>query len=404
MTTGDRDITADQETFSGDGHPATSAAAGSGPAGGADGSGPAGGAEGTGAPAVDGAAPSAEDGAADAASGRRPTMKQVAALAGVSLATVSRVVNGGPSVRPDLAARVHEAVDLLGYRHNLTASTLRRANRLSASIGLIFEDVANPFFSAVHRGVEDVARERGVLTFAGSSDERPERERELAESFSARRVDGLIIAPAANDHSYLQRDRAAGVALVFVDRPAGFVDADVVLTDNAGGARAAVTHLIEHGHRRIAFLGDRPDLHTATERLRGYRDALARHGIREEVALIRGAHHAPYAVTRELLLADDPPTALFTSQNLITIDAVRAIHDLGLQRQVAHVGFDDIALADVIEPGLTVVAQDAAALGRSAAELLFSRLDGFTGPSRRVVHPTTLVPRGSGELAPGGRS
>ena len=225
---------------------------------------------------------------ADGGNGRRPTMKQVAALAGVSLATVSRVVNGGPKVRPDLAARVHEAVELLGYRHNLTASTLRRADRLSASIGLIFEDVANPFFSAVHRGVEEVARERGVLTFAGSSDERPERERELAESFSARRVDGLIIAPAATDHSYLQRDRAAGVALVFVDRPASFVDADVVLTDNAGGARAAVTHLIEHGHRRIAFLGDRPELHTATERLRGYRDALARHGIREE-ALARSA-------------------------------------------------------------------------------------------------------------------
>ena len=214
-------------------------------------------------------------------------MKQVAALAGVSLATVSRVVNGGADVRADLAARVHEAVELLGYRHNLTASTLRRADRLSASIGLIFEDVANPFFSAVHRGVEDVARERGVLTFAGSSDERPERERELAESFSARRVDGLIIAPAATDHSYLQRDREAGVALVFVDRPASFVDADVVLTDNAGGARAAVSHLIEHGHRRIAFLGDRPELHTATERLRGYRDALARHGIREEPTLIR---------------------------------------------------------------------------------------------------------------------
>lgn len=338
------------------------------------------------------------------ANGRRPTMKQVAAVAGVSLATVSRVVNGGPSVRPDLATRVHEAVELLGYRHNLTASSLRRANRQSASIGLIFEDVANPFFAAVHRGVEDVARARGVLTFAASSDERPERERELAESFSARRVDGLIIAPASTDHSYLQRDRAAGVALVFVDRPASFVDADVVLTDNAGGARDAVLHLIDRGHRRIAFLGDRPDLHTATERLRGYRDALSRHGIREEVALIRGAHHRPYDVTQEMLVAEDPPTAFFTSQNLITIAAVRAIHDLGRQRSVAHVGFDDVALADVIEPGLTVVAQDAGALGRSAAELLFSRLDGYTGPSRRVVHPTTLIPRGSGELAPGDAS
>jgi LacI family transcriptional regulator len=346
----------------------------------------------------------AQTAAADGASGRRPTMKQVAALAGVSLATVSRVVNGGPRVRADLAARVNEAVELLGYRHNLTASSLRRADGLSASIGLIFEDVANPFFSAVHRGVEEVARERGVLTFAGSSDERPERERELAESFSARRVDGLIIAPASTDHSYLQRDRAAGVALVFVDRPASFVDADVVLTDNAGGARAAVSHLIDHGHRRIAFLGDRPELHTATERLRGYRDVLARHGIREEALLIRAAYASPYELTRELLLVEDPPTALFTSQNLITIDAVRAIHDMHMQRDIALVGFDDVALADVVEPGLTVISQDPTALGRSAAELLFSRLDGYVGPSRRVVHPTTLIPRGSGELATGSAS
>src|SRR3954471_534538 len=138
---------------------------------------------------------------------RRPTMREVAAVADVSLSTVSRVVNGGAGVREDLAERVRDAVELLGYRHNLTASSLRRADRLSASIGLIFEDVSNPFFSAVHRGVEEVARERGVLTFAGSSDEVPERERELAESFSARRVDGLVIAPASSDHSYLQRDR-----------------------------------------------------------------------------------------------------------------------------------------------------------------------------------------------------
>ena len=334
--------------------------------------------------------------------GRRPTMKQVAAVAGVSLATVSRVINGGPSVHPKLAARVHEAVELLGYRHNHTASSLRRADRLSASIGLIFEDVANPFFSAVHRGVEEVARERGVLTFAGSSDEQPERERELAESLSARRVDGLIISPAAHDHSYLQRDRAAGVALVFVDRPASFIDADVVLTDNAAGAETAVSHLIACGHRRIAFIGDRPDLHTAAERLRGYRNALSRHGIREEAALIRSGHDRPYDVVRELVLAENPPTALFTSQNLITISAVHAIHDLSRQHVIAHVGFDDVPLADVVEPGLTVMAQDPVALGRSAAELLFSRLDGYDGPSRRVMHPATLIERGSGELPPGG--
>jgi LacI family transcriptional regulator len=327
-------------------------------------------------------------------------MKQVAAVAEVSLATVSRVVNGGPSVRPDLAERVHRAVDLLGYRHNLTASSLRRADRLSASIGLIFEDVANPFFSAVHRGVEEVARERGVLTFAGSSDERPERERGLVESLGARGVDGLVIVPASTDHSYLLRDKAAGVALVFLDRPPSFIDADVVLSDNVGGARAAVEHLIAGGHRRIGYLGDRPELFTAAERRRGYGEALAAHDIAEDPALVLGPGRSAYDLAMQLLRSDSPPTALFTSQNLLTIGAARAIHALGLQHRVAHVGFDDVPLADVVDPGLTVVAQDAFALGRSAAELLFSRLDGHEGPGRRIVLPTRLVARGSGEIAP----
>jgi LacI family transcriptional regulator len=328
-------------------------------------------------------------------------MKQVAALAGVSLATVSRVVNADPSVRDDLAERVREAVTALGYRHNVTASTLRRADGMSASIGVVVEDIANPFFAAVHRGIEDVARERGVLTFAGSSDELPERERQLAEAFGARGVDGLIIAPAGTDHGFLLRDRAAGVAIVFVDRPGRFIDADAVLTDNAGGAALAVSHLAAHGHVRIGFLGDRPDLYTAAERLRGFREALARHGLHTDPALVRHTLDRAadaYDTTRELLLGPHPPTAVFTSQNLITIDAVRAIHNLGLQRSVALVGFDDVALADVVEPGLTVVAQDPHGLGRAAAGLLFSRLDGFTGPSRELVLEPRLLTRGSGEL------
>jgi len=332
---------------------------------------------------------------------RRATMRDVAGIAGVSLSTVSRVVNGSAGVRPDLAERVQDAVQLLGYRHNMTASALRRSDKQSASIGLIFEDVSNPFSSALHRGIEDVARERGFLVLAGSSDEEPERERELAEAFGARGVDGMIIVPAATDQSYLQRDVAAGVALVFVDRPARFIDADAVVTDNVGGAASAVSHLIAAGHRRIGFLGDRPDVHTAAERLRGYREALERHGLAVDPALVRSGVDAGER-TRELLSGPDAPTALFTSQNLISIGAVRAVHELGLHHQVALVGFDDIALADVVEPGITVVAQDPPELGRRAAELLFSRLDGYSGASRRVVVPTTLVARGSGELAPPG--
>jgi LacI family transcriptional regulator len=332
---------------------------------------------------------------------RRPTMREVAAVADVSLSTVSRVVNGGAGVREDLAERVRDAVEMLGYRHNLTASTLRRADRSSATIGLIFEDVSNPFFGAVHRGVEDVARERGVLTLVGSSDEEPQRERELADAFMARGVDGLIVASAVRDNAYLLRERAAGLALAFVDRPPRFIDADAVVSDNAGGARAAVEHLIATGHRRIGFMGDRPDLFTAAERLRGYLEALAKHDLPEDLELVRHPRFRgvdAYETTRELLDGKDPPTALFMGQNLISMGAVRAVHAAGLQHEVAMVGFDDIPLADVVEPGVTVVAQDAHALGRAAAELLFSRLDGHDGPTRRLVVPTRLVERGSGEI------
>jgi LacI family transcriptional regulator len=334
---------------------------------------------------------------------RRPTMKEVATLAGVSLATVSRVVNGDGKVRPDLVKRVNEAVTLLGYRRDLTATNLRRADRASASVGLVFDDVANPFHAALLRGVETVARTRGVLPLVGSSDEDPARERELAEAFLARRVDGLIVVPAGPDHSYLRRERDAGVALAFVDRPPAFIDADCVLSDNAGGAYAATAHLIERGHRRIGFLGDRTHIFTAVERLRGYREAVTEHGMQYDPSLVRMELHdsaSASAAAADLLGGDEPPTALFSAQNLITIGTVQRLRALDLHRRVALVGFDDLTLADAVEPGLTVVAQDVHQLGRLTAELLFARLDGDGGPTRRLEVPTTLITRGSGEIAP----
>jgi LacI family transcriptional regulator len=330
-------------------------------------------------------------------------MKEVARVADVSLATVSRVINGTGEVRPDLAGRVHDAVKLLGYRRDLTASTLRRADRQSASIGLVIGDVSNPFFAAVHRGVEDIARTHGVLTFVGSSDEDAQRERDLAEAFAARGVDGLVIVPSASDQSYLMRDHQAGIALIFVDRPPQFLRGDAVVSDNRGGGRAAVAHLIGAGHRRIAFLGDRASLFTAAERLAGYHDALGAAGIERSPALERLgltdsdlAHRAAV----ELLSAPEPPTALFTAQNLVTIGAILALRELGRQRDVAIVGFDDVILGELLEPGVTVVAQDPYALGRHAGEQLFARLHGQTTDPRTVVVPTQLIPRGSGEIRP----
>jgi LacI family transcriptional regulator len=323
-------------------------------------------------------------------------MKDVAAVAGVSLSTVSRVVNR-QTVDAALTVKVERAVEMLGYRHNHTAGTLRRANGLSASIGLILEDVSNPFFSAIHRGVEEVARDRGVVAFAGSSDEDAERERELIEAVLARRVDGLIIVPTGDDYSFLLRDVAAGIGLVFVDRPPLALDADCVLSEDREGAERAVAHLRDHGHSRIAFIGYSPFRHTAIERLAGYRSALG--GEPELVRFCDHAHEAR-ALAVELLTGPEPPTALFTTQNLITIEVLRALYELRLQHEIALVGFDDLLFAASVEPAVTVIAHDPQGIGQAAADLLFSRLDGYTGPSRRVVLPTPLIARGSGELPP----
>ena len=329
-------------------------------------------------------------------------MREVAALAGVSLATVSRVLSGDPKVAPDRAERVRDAVSLLGYRRDASASNLRRADRVSASIGVVFEDVANPFQAAVLRGLETVVRERGLLTMVGSSDDDAGRERELAEAFSSRRIDGLVLLPAGTDHSYLRADRDAGVAMVFVDRPPALLEADAVMSDNAGGAAAATEHLIAHGHRRIGFLGDELRIHTAAERLRGHRAALARHGIAEDPALIRTGLRNSAAASEAvagLLALSPPPTALLTAQNLITVGAIHRLRALDRHHAVAMIGFDDLELADALEPGLSVIAQDARAMGRTAAELLFAQLDGESAGFRHIEVPTTLIARGSGELA-----
>jgi LacI family transcriptional regulator len=339
----------------------------------------------------------AEDGSA----ARVPTMRDVAALARVSIKTVSRVVNQEPGVSPELADRVLDAVGLLGYRHNLAASSLRRADHKSATIGVLLEDLSNPFSAALHRAIEDVARQRGTLVLAGSCDEDPDRQQELLHALVSRRVDGLIAMPASGNQSGLLRERRLGRPMVLVDRPAP--EADSVVVDNRAGVGRALGHLAAHGHRRIAFLGDLGALWTATERHAGYVEGLAAEGITLDPRLVRidvrGVDVAERTV-RELLGAADPPTALLTGQNLITIGAIRALQQLGLQHRVALVGFGDFPLADLLSPGVSVIAQDPTGLGQAAAELLFTRVDDDRAPPRQVVVPTRLVPRGSGEIPP----
>jgi LacI family transcriptional regulator len=326
-------------------------------------------------------------------------MKDVAETAGVGLKTVSRVVNGEPGVNAATAERVRTAITQLGFRRNDSARILRRGN--TASIGLVLENVADPFYSELTRAVEEVARGHDSLVFAGSSDEDPDRERELTLAFCARRVEGLILVPAGDDHEYLEPEMAAGVAAVFVDRPAGNIKADAVLADNVGGTREGVEHLLRQGHRRIAFVGDAPTIFTATERLRGYREALQAAGQQVDEDLIAMFAPQPAAIRQaldRLLGGLEPATALFSGNNRATVAILREL--AYRPERPALVAFDDFELADLLSPAVTVVAQDPTGLGRTAAELLFQRLSGDRGPARRIELSTRLIPRGSGEVGP----
>jgi LacI family transcriptional regulator len=338
---------------------------------------------------------------ASTAAARRTTIRDVAALAGVGTKTVSRVINNEPNVSTALRERVADAIARLDYHPDLNAGNLKRADRKTRTLGLVVGSVANPFSGAVFRGVEDVAMERGFAVIASSLDDDPGREELIARKMLARRVDALIATTVGGDHGVLLLEQRRGTPIVFVDRVPPAIDADVVLCDNREGAAQAAAQLVAHGHRRIAYLGDTASLWTARERKEGFVAALGASGIpSRDVTVVEDLRDEELAYQAVMRLFTDGrrPTALFTSQNLVTIGALRALRDLGLRRSVAHIGFDDVPLGDLLDPGVTVIAQHPYEIGRVAAETAFARLAGDAGPPRRVVVPTSFVPRGSGEL------
>jgi LacI family transcriptional regulator len=327
-------------------------------------------------------------------------MRDVARTAGVSLKTVSRVINREAAVAPATAARVSDAIAELGFERNDLARSLRHGHS-SGTLGLVIEDVGNPFYSVVAQAVEDAARLRGLLLITASAREDPEREYELVTALLRRRVDALLMVPIGSDHRYLLRN-GDDVNTVFLDRPPGAIEADTVLADDLAGARRATEHLLSGGHTRIAFLADDRDLYTARERLAGHREALAAAGVAEDPALVRTGNSdaaAAEASVKSLLslAAGSRPTAILAANNRNTVGAVRSLAGHA-GRRIALVGFDDFELADVL--GITVMRSDPGLMGERAAELAFARLDGDERPPQRVTIPTELVVRGSGEVSP----
>lgn len=335
------------------------------------------------------------------------TLRDVAALAGVGIKTVSRVVNNEPGVSPATAEKVRRATAQLGYRADLAAASLRRGDRRTRSIGLLIPSVDNPFAGAVHRGIETVAGDRQVVVLSVSTDDDPEREKRLVGALLQRRVDGLIIAPSPAEQSYLAEELGTHTPVVFIDRhPRGF-DADTVTSDNAAGIARATQHLLDRGHRRIAYLGDDVAIGTSRTRFDAFRHTMTEAGLPVDerlVALVRadpspGGRSAQH--TSRLLTEDPAATALLSAQNEATEGALHALRALGPDQRVALVSFDDLPLADLLDPPLTAVAQNPVQIGELAAQRLFGRIDGtITGPAQAVVVETTLRIRGSGEIEP----
>jgi len=320
-------------------------------------------------------------------------MVDVARVAGTSQKTVSRVVNAEPGVRPETVERVQRAIAELGFRRHDGASHLRRGTS-TASIGLVLEDLAGPFYSAVTAAVERRAREHGYLLLTGSADGDADRAGRLVQAFAARRVDGLLIAPNLVGDEVLTANLPPDVPAVLLDRPSADHGTDEVLSDNTGGITQAVRHLAGQGHRRIAYLGDDERFWTARQRRDGFLATCAGLGLPTDGLVALGAFDPDDLAAAVTGWAADGVTAVITGNNRASVALLHHLHDRPGPRP-AHVGFDELDLADVLDPPLTTVAQDAGGIGQAAVDLLFERIATPGLPPRSVVVPTRLVVRRS---------
>jgi LacI family transcriptional regulator len=334
------------------------------------------------------------------------TMRDVARVAGVSAKTVSRVFNDDPHVTEETRERVRWAMQKLNYVPNLLARSFRAG--ADAAVGLALPDIADPFFAAMTSSIEVDLVGRGMavvitsLFQGGRRGLAAERERVALESLLRRQISGLIVACVSEDQSYLA-PLAERTPMVFVDRAPKGLSGVYVIEDDLGGAREAVAHLARHGHRRVAFLDVTTPVTTTRRRLKGYRAAVAEHGLDASPDLIcmpdESADEAADALVRRLA-APNPPTAVFSSNIICTMALVQALHQVE-RTDIAVVGFGDFPMATALSPAITVVDQDAARVGHIALERLLQRIeDPQAEPRHRTVLPVRLIPRGSGELRP----
>ncbi|MFY9135520.1 MAG: LacI family DNA-binding transcriptional regulator [Bacillota bacterium] len=328
-----------------------------------------------------------------------PTITDVARKAGVSTSTVSHVINETRYVSDQVKQRVHAAMKDLNYQPNVIARSLR--TRETQTVGVVVSDITNPFFTNIVRAIEDEVLKQGYNIILCDTDEKPEREQVYLRLLMGRRVDGLIVAPSSGNADLLQLAIESGYPTVLLDRSIPGLDADVVLSDNEGGAFDAVSYLVGIGHRRIGIIAGRLEVSTGTDRMAGYVRAIKAHGIPVDESLIEVAQfkrEIAYEKTREMLARPEPPTALFVCNNAMTAGAMAAVKAAGkkVPKDISVVGFDDSEWAALMDPPLTVVAQPIVELGTRAAQLLMRRISGGRVKTpRAIVLKPELIVRGS---------
>ena len=325
-----------------------------------------------------------------------PAVKEVAKRAGVSIATVSRVLSGKSLVSPELAGRVKLAAIELHYRPNRAARSLRA--RETRAIGVLVPDIENPFFTSIIAGIEEILQAADYTLLLANYSEDPERESRLLRTLAGESVDGIIFTPSGAQSREYQRLLDTGIPMVAVSRKPEGLRVDVVGVDNEGGAAEAVRHLLKLGHVRIAFVNGTLAVSTGREKEAGYYRAFREAGVPVDPRLILHTdwrHPSGSKAMNELLDLPSRPTAVFGGNNMITLGILEVIHGRGLQipRDIAVVGFDDLVWATSLRPSLTAVAQPCGDVGRKAAELLLARTADPTGETRNVEFAATLIVR-----------
>lgn len=325
----------------------------------------------------------------------RARIQDVAALAGVSLATASRALADDTKVTPETKQKVVDAARALRFRRNSLARDLRSGG-VTTAIGYVIEDLVNPWFSQVAAGAEEVFREADLELIVATTESDPKREQLVVKTMLERRVQALLLIPLSDDHSYLEGERQLGTPLIFVDRPPVNLVADSITIDNRGGIQSAVNQLAKHGHRRIGLLAGPKSLWTTGERIEGYKSALKGNGFAFDQTLIRHVQYTEIEVAsaaKELLAQPNPPTALIATNNRITVLLLKSSKKL--MDKLAFVGFDDFELAELLN--ITVVTHDPLDIGREAARLTLERIKNPLGTPKQKVIGTTVIARGSGE-------